>query len=217
MSGLESGKMKMQGKWPGFITGNQLKMIALLAMTCDHVGKELFPWAVWLQVIGRLAFPIFAYMIAEGCIHTKNRKRYLFLISGVALICQIVYFVALGSLYQSVLVTFALAIMLIYVADVVKAKLPVPVAALVIALCFGLVWFISVELPALLWWTDYSIDYGFAGILLVVGIYYAGKPLTKLLMTTAILIVLSITFGGIQWYALLALPLLACTVAEGER
>ena len=48
------------------LSGNQLKIIALIAMTCDHVGKELVPGINVLQIVGRLAFPIFAYMIAEA-------------------------------------------------------------------------------------------------------------------------------------------------------
>ena len=59
------------------MTGNQLKIIALIAMTCDHVGKILLSQIGILQIVGRLAFPIFAYMIAEGCVHTKSKKRYL--------------------------------------------------------------------------------------------------------------------------------------------
>ena len=52
-----------------FFTGNQLKIIALVTMTCDHVGMQIFPQLIWLRIIGRLAFPIYAYMIAEGCAH----------------------------------------------------------------------------------------------------------------------------------------------------
>ena len=203
------GEEALQSKWSGFITGNQLKIIALVAMTCDHVGKELLPQFTWLQIIGRLAFPIFAYMIAEGCLHTKNRRRYLFMIGGLALACQVVYFAAMGSLYQSVLVTFTLAILLIYFADWVKTHANPLLAAIAIAGSFGLVWFVSVELPVVLWRTDYNIDYGFAGILLVVGIYYAKGPWAKLLTAAGVLIVLGLTFEGIQWYGLLALPLLA--------
>ena len=61
------------------MTGNQLKIVALLAMTCDHVGKLLLPQVEILQIFGRLAFPIFAYMIAEGCVHTKSKKKYFFI------------------------------------------------------------------------------------------------------------------------------------------
>lgn len=103
-------------------SGNQLKVIALIAMTCDHVGKELFPQYELLQIIGRLAFPIFAYMIAEGCRYTKNRRKHLLSVAGLALICQLVYFVAQGSLYQGILVTFSLSICMIYVIDHAKSK-----------------------------------------------------------------------------------------------
>ena len=54
------------------LTNNQLKLIALVTMTLDHIGVVLFPQAQWLRIVGRLAFPIFAYMIAEGCRHTAN-------------------------------------------------------------------------------------------------------------------------------------------------
>ena len=57
------------------MTGNQLKIIALIAMTIDHVGLILLPQVELLRIIGRLSFPIFAYMIAEGCFFTHDKKR----------------------------------------------------------------------------------------------------------------------------------------------
>ena len=56
------------------LTNNQLKLIAMLSMLIDHVGMLLFPGVRVLRIIGRLAFPIFAYMIAEGCAHTRSRR-----------------------------------------------------------------------------------------------------------------------------------------------
>ena len=47
------------------LTKNQLKILAMVCMTIDHIGAMLFPQAVWLRVIGRLAFPLFSYCIAE--------------------------------------------------------------------------------------------------------------------------------------------------------
>lgn len=197
------------------LTGNQLKIIALIAMTLDHVGKLLWPGCVWMQVVGRLAFPIFAYMVAEGCTYTKNRKKYLGMMAGLAFVCQLVYLVAMGSLYQSVLVSFTLSIVLIYIVDWAKGTGKVWLALVLAVVSYGTAWFLSVELPVVLWRTDYNIDYGFAGILLVVGIYYAKGHLAKLAMATVMLAVLGITFEGIQWYGLLALPLLA--LYGGER
>ena len=48
------------------LTGNQLKIIAMITMTCDHVGLQIFPQLQWLRILGRLAMPIYAYMIAEN-------------------------------------------------------------------------------------------------------------------------------------------------------
>ena len=97
----------MEGSKFRFIemNGNQLKIVALLAMTCDHVGKQLLPQMEILQIVGRLAFPIFAYMIAEGCRYTKNRRKYLSVMFLVALMCQVVYFIFLNSIYQCIFVS----------------------------------------------------------------------------------------------------------------
>jgi len=59
------------------LTNNQLKVIAMVTMTVDHVGFLLFPRLLLLRCIGRLAFPIYAYMVAEGCSHTKSLPKYL--------------------------------------------------------------------------------------------------------------------------------------------
>ena len=99
------------------LTGNQLKLIAMIAMTCDHVGLSLFPQLQILRIIGRLAFPIYAFMIAEGCRYTRDRRKYLLSISALALLCQLVYWFMMGSLYQCILVTFSLSICLIYALD----------------------------------------------------------------------------------------------------
>ena len=58
------------------LSSNALKLIALVSMTVDHIGLILFPQYRVLRIIGRIAFPIFAYMIAEGCRYTSNRIRY---------------------------------------------------------------------------------------------------------------------------------------------
>ncbi len=55
------------------LTKNQLKILAMVCMTIDHIGAAFFPQAVWLRVIGRLAFPLFSYCIAEGCRYTRNK------------------------------------------------------------------------------------------------------------------------------------------------
>lgn len=191
----------------GYFTGNQLKIIALITMTCDHVGKELLPEFAILQIIGRLAFPIFAYMIAEGAQYTRNRRKYLLTMAGLALICQIVYFVAMGSLYQCVLVTFSLSIGLIYLFDYARNK-RTAVAWTIAIVGLATVYFVSEQLPMLLSHTDFMIDYGFTGIMLPVIVYPLRYKWEKLVAATLVLIMMCIPAGGIQWYSLLSVVLL---------
>jgi hypothetical protein len=81
------------------------------------MGMLLFPGNMALRIIGRLAFPIYAYMIAEGCKYTRNRLRYFLSLFLLGAACQLVYFVVDGSLYFSVLITFSLSILTIYALD----------------------------------------------------------------------------------------------------
>ena len=49
------------------LTNNALKIIACVSMVFDHIGVIMFPEAMWLRAIGRLAYPLFAFCLAEGC------------------------------------------------------------------------------------------------------------------------------------------------------
>lgn len=195
------------------LTGNQLKLIALIAMTCDHVGKELLPEYDILQVVGRLAFPIFAYMIAEGCRYTKDRQKHLLHIAGLAALCQLVYLMAEKSLFQCILVTFTLSICVIYVIDFAKKKQTAASRLGAAAVCIG-IYFVSDILPVILQGTDFEIDYGIWGILLPIGVYFAPKR-WRLPVTAAILVPLCLSVGGLQWYSLAAVVLLA--LYSGKR
>ena len=91
-------------------------------MTLDHVG--LIPLDDYrpFRIIGRLAFPIFAYLLSEGCFYTKHKKRHFLEVLIVAVICQIGYFIAEGDMYLNVLCTFSLSIPLVYLLLSVKNK-----------------------------------------------------------------------------------------------
>ena len=196
----------MQGK----LTSNQLKLLAMLTMTLDHIGVQMFPGALWLRIVGRLAFPIYAYMIAEGCAHTRNRRKYLLQMAGLALLCQLVYFFAMGSLFQCILVTFTLSILLIYACDTGSRPLT--------ALALLGVAFVTVALPRMLPGTDFAIDYGFFGVLVPVAAYLGKTHREKLLFTAGALVALAWSVGGIQWYSLAALlPLALYGGQRGKR
>lgn len=196
------------------LSSNQLKILALIAMTCDHVGKQLLPQYEILPIIGRLAFPIFAYMIAEGCRYTRNRKKYFLTMFALAFVCQVVYFVAMGSLYQCVLVTFTLAIGLIYAVDYAMKQGTVKGWSLA-GMAFLGAYFICKVLPDILMHTDFEIDYGIWGVLLSVFVYLANNKTQKIALATATLILLSFSMGGNQWYCLFTIPLLS--LYNGKR
>ena len=190
------------------LTGNQLKILALIFMTADHIGYMLLPQLVFLRCIGRLAMPIFAWMIAEGCRYTKNRVRYFGMIFAVGLLCQIVYLVFMQSLYMCVLITFSMSVLLIFSIDYVLQKKKFLSILLLCAVLAG-VCYVCLFLPGRLPGTDFYIDYGIFGVILPVVIYIAKTKKQKLLAAVGVLILLVLSNGPIQWFALLALPLLA--------
>lgn len=189
------------------LTSNQLKVLAMITMTVDHIGVQLLPQYHILRMIGRLAFPIYAYLIAEGCAHTRDRRRYLLQMAGMALLCQLVYFFAMGSLFQCILVTFTLSVLVIYAIDSGSS------AKAVLALCAAL--FVTVFLPRLLPNTDFAVDYSIWGVLLPVAVYLADTKPRKLLSAAILLALLAVDYGGVQWYGLAALLPLA--LYDGTR
>ena len=66
-----------------------LKILACITMFIDHVSYIIPGETYYLNYIGRLAFPIFAFQISEGYIHTRNLKKYMFRLFIFALISQI--------------------------------------------------------------------------------------------------------------------------------
>ena len=192
-------------------TGNQLKILAMVSMTLDHIGLMLLPKWTILRILGRLALPIYAYMIAEGCRYTRDRKKYFLRLALLAALCQAVYFFAMDSVYMCILVTFSLSIALIGAIENFQEKRTRGSQLLAFATLLG-VFFLCVALPELWKGSDFGIDYGIAGVLLPVLVYF-GREKTKYL--TAGLILLGFGYGGVQWFALAAVPLLG--MYNGQR
>lgn len=188
-----------------FLSGNALKLLAALFMTIDHVGVLLLPHVIVLRILGRLALPIFAFMIAEGCRYTRNRLRYFGSVFALGVLCQIVYYLAERSLYFSILITFSLSIATIYALQDWKGK-KTPRSALVFFGAVAGVYALN---------RVFAIDYGFWGCMLPVFAAAFQKtawdrPWVNLGMLGLGLLILAADLGQIQYYALPALPLLAC-------
>lgn len=152
----------MENKLP--LSGNMLKILAALFMTIDHIGLLFFPHESVFRIVGRLAFPIFAFMIAEGARYTKNRLKYFLQIFILGVICQIVYYIADGSLYMCILITFSLSLLILFALKEFKIALfekerSGKRIALTSFLLIGAVALAYIACEYL------EIDYGFGGVL----------------------------------------------------
>ena len=76
-----------------------LKIIVSVCMLIDHIGA-VFPSPEVLRMIGRIAFPVYAYMVAQGCKHTKNIYKYLFRLGIFALISEIPFDMTFWHMYN---------------------------------------------------------------------------------------------------------------------
>ena len=193
-------------KWE-LLTGNHLKLIAAFTMLLDHAGILLFPRVGLLRILGRLAYPIFAFMIAEGCRYTKNKLRYFLTVFGLGTACQLVYYFVSGDTYLNILLTFSLSILLIYLLHAAHgAQTQEKRAIWSVLFCAG---FLGVYgLNQVL-----TIDYGFWGVMTPVLAAFPlrkGKTGSKLpvLMLFAGLLFLAAELGGMQYWSLLAVPVL---------
>jgi len=182
-----------------------LKWIAVLSMLIDHAGAVLFPQVRWMRIVGRLAFPIFAFFISEGFFYTRNRLRYFLRVFLLGAACQAVYFIAMGDTYLNILLTFSLSILLMWLLDLAKRALAAGRSLHAAALSLA---FAAAVIAVFLFTRRVSIDYGFFGIMTAVAPALFDDRPRRLAAFSAGLIVLASASGVVQSFSLLALPLL---------
>lgn len=218
--------------WPFAFTSVQLnrdtsllKLIAMVTMLIDHAGKILFPQLSFMRVVGRLAFPLYAYCIAVGCVYTRNPLKYLSRIVLLALISQPIYAVALRHTVPSMYAySFAeqplRAAWAFYLGSWNHPSILVSLAAGVVLITTLKEKRISLFLgTALLCWiAQRYFDYGWRGLALMLLFYLCSN--TRWL-AIPVLVAYMIWWGaqgtgyslfglkfGIQMFAALALPLI---------
>jgi len=194
---------KRETQWG--LSGNFLKLLAAFCMTLDHIGAELLPGVTWLRIVGRLAMPIFAFMIAEGCVHTRSKGVYLLRLVIVAVLCQLVYYFVMGDLYQCIFVTFSLSVTLILLLDFAGKRGGL---AWVLPFVAFLAAYILCE-RVRLYVPGFDVDYGIFGVLLPVIAWHGKDRAARFWYFAAGLLLLCVSYGGLQWYALAALLPLA--------
>lgn len=174
------------------LSGSQLKVFAIIIMTIDHVGATIFPQYIILRYIGRLAFPIFAFLIVEGMVYTHDSNKYLLRLAAFALISEIPFNLAFYqrvSYWGAQNIFFTLLIGGVCISIYQKAKNQ----------WFGFLFLYFLSLSADLFQTDY----GTVGVWLIFALYIVRGDLIK--TAIVLIIVNACLFGGIQIYAIFAI------------
>ena len=149
------------------LNGFHLKLIALCTMFIDHMGATLFPGVLWLRCVGRLAFPIFCFLIAEGCVYTRNRKKYAARLLVFAVLSEIPFNLmsrgAVGDIHrQNVLWTLLAGALVCWLMDWALKKRAASSFVLTGAVMVAAYWLLELL----------NTDYGGWGMLLV-AVFYA--------------------------------------------
>lgn len=184
------------------MTSTVLKLIALITMIIDHTGAIFFPENISLRIIGRIAFPIYCFLLIEGYIHTKNIQRYGIRLFVFALISEIpfdyAFYGELDFSHQNIFFTLSLGLLFIFMIDHYFRINPVIATA-------GMI--LAIFLAEYL-----NTDYGILGILYILIFYIASKinGVSKPIFIFLTLYIFSATLVlGIQYYAILAVPFIA--------
>lgn len=179
-----------------------LKTIALITMIIDHYGALFSPFNMDYRIIGRLAFPIYCFLLVEGYTHTRDIKKYLVRILIFAFISEIPFdFAFYGGTYwphQNIFFTLAIGLVAMHLFNkdqgfISTKNLTVTISAATLA-------------------TLFATDYNFIGIIYITAFFFTRnlKPLKRMFIVGIVLYLVN-SFGAsiIQQYSLLALPILA--------
>ena len=184
-------------------------------MLIDHIGVILFPEQVVLRCIGRLALPIFAFLIAEGVKHTSNKLKYFLRVFILGVICQIGYVLSeviegtkITGMYFNILLTFSVGILICYAWQIALENKKGFLLLLLIVLLAAAVQVYS----RFSYQIGFGIvfDYGFMGMMLPLCAMIFDKKKNKFILFGVGLVLLSIQTidTWYQWFALLSLPIL---------
>lgn len=178
-----------------------LKIIAIVTMFIDHIGYAIFGKFSFFNYIGRIAFPIFAFQISEGYIHTRNLKKYFLRLFIFALISQIpfmLFYKLISNTFElNIFFTLLLGLACIYIYDKSKYKF----TSIILSIVIGII-------------AEFShCDYGFYGVAIIL-LFYIFKnnislaSIAFILATTIKYLIIIFKYGLYDAY----IYLLICTI-----
>ncbi|WPD22869.1 MAG: TraX family protein [Candidatus Electrothrix scaldis] len=178
-----------------------IKILACIFMFIDHTALVFFPDMHFLRFVGRLAFPIFAYQVATGLLHTSDMKQYAYRLFFFAFLSQLPFSLLMqvldyNILTLNILFPFAFSVLIVHF---IENK----------SYFHFFVFYAFVSTIYLL----FNFDFGFYGIMSVIGFYVIRDTFTEFTgaVVSAVFFVLmtfiSYQFGTMQIFALCAVPL----------
>ena len=186
-----------------------LKFLAIFTMTIDHIAIIFKPSFYHLfRIIGRISFPLFAFLLVEGFIHTKNYKKYLLRLLFLACISELIYDYALFNKLlifnnQNIFFTLSLGLITIKILERIKGSFSNQKDKILKnSLIFSsiVIMIIIMSLTSLI----LNFSYGFFGIL-IISLFYLFRNKPKLLVPSFLLAVIFLSTTTLDLATIFAL------------
>jgi hypothetical protein len=174
-----------------------LKIIALTTMIIDHYGAIFQSDIMIFRIIGRLAFPIYCFLLVEGYFHTSDVKKYAKRLLIFALISEVpfdlAFFNKVGFTHQNIFFTLFIGLVTIYILDNKEGKFNFNRDVVIVVACI-----ISILL---------SVDYNAIGIIYILVFYFTinHEKFKKFKTVGIVMLIVNFIFSVIQQFSLLAL------------
>ncbi|MDT9718844.1 TraX family protein [Paenibacillus sp. ClWae2A] len=165
-----------------------MQWIAMITMLIDHIGAVFFPHIIELRIIGRIAFPIYAFAVYIGYKHTRDVQKYIWRLFWIAIISQVPFMAAFNHYSLNVVWTLWSALLVLLVIDKLPSKL------LSIPIVIGAGWFMEIS----------QMDYGMYGLLLVLLFRYFQGPVLVVAHVLLNALYLLLHNSSVQMYSVLA-------------
>ncbi len=167
-----------------------LKIIAIVTMAVDHIGAVFFPDILFLRFIGRIAFPIFCFLLVEGFFYTHDVKKYMMRLGIFALVSEVPFDLAffhtpIELSHQNVFITLLLGMVVLYILNT-KVHVVIKIVGVI-----GIIFLAEII----------RSDYGAAGILMVLLFYVFRSQFVAKFLSVGLL---NIVMGMVQVFAILS-------------
>lgn len=185
-----------------------LKILALVTMIIDHIGAIFYPDLIFLRIIGRVAFVLYAFMLVEGVYHTNNIHKYIKKIFIWALLSEVPFDIAFYGKpfyfgHQNIYFTLLISILGIYFLQRIKYFF---YSIIVVMVVIGVSYFLN-------------FDYSWYGTTMIMAFYLLRKMCTfKFIFIETISTIATFNILGVQIFAFLGfIPILIYNGQQGKK